>query len=92
MISRRDFLKVSMAGSAASFLAGQARFTKRAFALQNPQIPLPGSAIPQFNGAGFRMHAFGAGRNEIDSLSLHDGRQFHFDRLALAPVNRDPRV
>ncbi len=48
MISRRDFLKISVAGGAAIFLAGQTRFAKEAYAAQNPQVPLPGSAIPQF--------------------------------------------
>jgi FtsP/CotA-like multicopper oxidase with cupredoxin domain len=48
MISRRDFLKISMAGGAASFLAGQARFARRAYAAQNLQAPIPGTAIPQF--------------------------------------------
>jgi FtsP/CotA-like multicopper oxidase with cupredoxin domain len=48
MISRRDFLKISVAGGAASFLAGQARFTRRAYAAQSPQVPLPANLIPQF--------------------------------------------
>jgi FtsP/CotA-like multicopper oxidase with cupredoxin domain len=48
MISRRDFLKLGMAGGAATFLATRARFMQRAFAAQSPQIPLAGSAIPQF--------------------------------------------
>jgi FtsP/CotA-like multicopper oxidase with cupredoxin domain len=48
MISRREFLKLSMAGGTATFLATRARFMKQAFAAQSPQIPLPGKAIPQF--------------------------------------------
>jgi spore coat protein A, manganese oxidase len=48
MISRRDFLKISIAGGTASFLAGQARFARRAYAAKSPQTLLPGSAIPQF--------------------------------------------
>ena len=48
MISRRDFLKLSMAGGAATFLASRARFMQRAFAAQSPQIPLAGAAIPKF--------------------------------------------
>jgi FtsP/CotA-like multicopper oxidase with cupredoxin domain len=48
MISRRDFLKMGIAGSAATFLASRARFLRRVYAAQNPQIPMPGSAIPKF--------------------------------------------
>jgi FtsP/CotA-like multicopper oxidase with cupredoxin domain len=46
MISRRDFLKLSGASTAAAFLATRARFMKSAFAQQG--LPLPGSAIPQW--------------------------------------------
>jgi len=35
-------------GGAAGFLATRTRFLNRALAAQSPQIPLPGSAIPQF--------------------------------------------
>ena len=48
MLTRRDFLKLSLAGGTAAFLASRSRFMQRAFAAQSPQIPLPGSAIPQF--------------------------------------------
>jgi len=48
MLSRRDFLKLGAAGSAATFLATRARFMQRALAAQSPQVPLAGSAIPQF--------------------------------------------
>ncbi|HEY5973827.1 MAG TPA: multicopper oxidase domain-containing protein [Geobacteraceae bacterium] len=48
MISRRDFLKLSVAGGTATFLASRARFMQRAVAAQSLQMPLPGSAIPQF--------------------------------------------
>jgi spore coat protein A, manganese oxidase len=48
MISRRDFLKLGLAGSAAAFLSTRARFMQRVLAAQSTQIPLAGSAIPQF--------------------------------------------
>ena len=48
MISRREFLKMGLAGSAATFLATRARFLRQAYAAQSPQMMLPGSAIPQF--------------------------------------------
>jgi FtsP/CotA-like multicopper oxidase with cupredoxin domain len=48
MISRRDFLKLSGASTAAAYLATRARFLQRAFGAQSPQVPLAGSAIPQF--------------------------------------------
>lgn len=48
MLSRREFLKLGMAGGTATFLATRARFMQRAFAAQSPQVPLPGSSIRQF--------------------------------------------
>jgi len=46
MVSRRGFLKLSAATSAAAFLATRARFLRGALAAQG--TALPGSAIPQF--------------------------------------------
>jgi FtsP/CotA-like multicopper oxidase with cupredoxin domain len=48
MLTRRDFLKMSLAGGAATFLATRARFMRRALAAQSPQLPLAGSTIPKF--------------------------------------------
>lgn len=48
MLTRRDFLKLGLAGGAAAFAATRARFMRQVFAAQNPQIPLAGSAIPKF--------------------------------------------
>jgi spore coat protein A len=47
-MNRRSFLKLSAASTAAAFMATRARFLRGANAAQSPQIPLPGSAIPQF--------------------------------------------
>ncbi|UCD99689.1 MAG: twin-arginine translocation signal domain-containing protein, partial [Chloroflexota bacterium] len=49
MVSRREFLKLTGAGTAAMYLATRARFLQRALgATPQPALPLPGSAIPQF--------------------------------------------
>jgi spore coat protein A, manganese oxidase len=51
MLSRKGFLKLSIAGGAAAYAAGNAGFSQLARAatiLQTPQTPLPASAIPQF--------------------------------------------
>jgi spore coat protein A len=48
MVSRREFLKVSTATSLAAYMASRARYLTGALAAQSLQIPLPGSAIPQF--------------------------------------------
>jgi spore coat protein A len=48
MVSRREFLKFSAASGVGAFLATRARFLQRALAAQSPQVPLAGSAIPQF--------------------------------------------
>ncbi len=72
MISRRDFLKISMAGGAASFLAGQARFAGRAYAAPSPQMPMPGSAIPQFVDPVPNLLA-------AESLIVDDGSQIRLE-------------
>ncbi len=46
--SRRDFLRLSMAGSAAVFVSSRTRFLRPVLAAQTAQTPLAGSAIPQF--------------------------------------------
>jgi spore coat protein A, manganese oxidase len=48
MLSRRDFLKLSIAGGAAAVMARKAGFPHLAQAAQSPQIPLLASKIPQF--------------------------------------------
>jgi spore coat protein A len=51
MLSRKGFLKLSIAGGAAAYAAGNAGISQLARAatiLQTPQTPLPASAIPQF--------------------------------------------
>ena len=48
MISRRDFLKLSVATGAAAYVASRAKFLLNARAAQSPQIPLAGAAIPKF--------------------------------------------
>jgi spore coat protein A len=47
MVSRRGFIKISAAAGAAAYFSTRVGFL-RALAAQSPQIPLPGSAIPQF--------------------------------------------
>lgn len=66
MISRRDFLKLSMAGGAATFLATRARFLRNALAAQSPQIPLAGAAIPQFVDPLPSLDAIVAGTDQIE--------------------------
>ena len=46
MVSRREFLKVSAAASAAAYLSTTGRFLQYVLAQQGN--PLPGSSIPQF--------------------------------------------
>ena len=48
MLSRRDFLKLSAAGTAALYASTRARFLRRVGAAQSPQVPLAGAAIPKF--------------------------------------------
>jgi len=48
MLSRKSFIKLMAAGGATSYLATRGGFLNTARAAQSPQIPLPGSAIPQF--------------------------------------------
>jgi spore coat protein A, manganese oxidase len=48
MLSRRGFLKLSIAGGAATYVASKASFPHLAQAAQSPQVPLDGTTIPQF--------------------------------------------
>jgi FtsP/CotA-like multicopper oxidase with cupredoxin domain len=48
MLSRRNFLKLSIAGGAASYVATRRSFFNVAMAAQSPQIPLNSKNIPQF--------------------------------------------
>ena len=48
MLTRRQFFKVSAAAGTGYFLAAQFGFAERVRAAQSSQIPLAGSAIPQF--------------------------------------------
>ena len=47
-LNRRDFLKMSGASLAAMYAATRARFLFRAYGQAVTQVPLPGSALPQF--------------------------------------------
>jgi spore coat protein A len=66
MLSRRGFLKITAAGSAAAFLASRARFLQSALAAQSPQIPLAGSAIPKFVDPLPSLDAIVAGTGQIE--------------------------
>jgi FtsP/CotA-like multicopper oxidase with cupredoxin domain len=48
MLSRRDFLKLSISGGAAAYIASKGGFPHLAQAAQSPQIPLVSKTIPQF--------------------------------------------
>jgi spore coat protein A len=48
MLSRKGFIKLMATGGATSYLATRVGFLNTARAAQSPQVPLPGSAIPQF--------------------------------------------
>ena len=48
MLSRRGFLKLSIASGAAGYVATKARFLHLAQAAQSPQVPMAGSVIPHF--------------------------------------------
>ncbi len=48
MLSRRNFLKLSIAGGAATYVATRGGFLRVGRAAQSPQIPLNASTIPQF--------------------------------------------
>ncbi len=48
MLSRRGFLKLSIAGGAATYVATRGGFTRLGRAAQSPQTPLKATLIPQF--------------------------------------------
>jgi FtsP/CotA-like multicopper oxidase with cupredoxin domain len=66
MISRRDFLKLTAAGSAAAYLTSRGKFLLRARAAQSPQIPLAGSSIPKFIDPLPSLDAIVAGAGQIE--------------------------
>jgi len=48
MLTRRGFLKLTVAGGAATYIASKGGFLHIARAAQSPQVPIAGSTIPQF--------------------------------------------
>jgi FtsP/CotA-like multicopper oxidase with cupredoxin domain len=70
MLSRRNFLKLTIAGGAASYVVTRGNFLKAGLAAQSPQIPLKANTIPQFVDELPNLLAadslIGAGSSEID--------------------------
>jgi FtsP/CotA-like multicopper oxidase with cupredoxin domain len=66
MLSRKGFIKISVAGGAAAYVASQAGFRHLAQAAQSPQIPLAGSTIPQFVDPLPDLEAIVAGTGQIE--------------------------
>jgi spore coat protein A, manganese oxidase len=66
MLSRRGFLKLSIAGGAATYLATRNSFFKVARAAQSPQIPIDTSTIPQFTDLLPSLDAIVADAGQIE--------------------------
>jgi spore coat protein A, manganese oxidase len=74
MITRRDFLKLFGAGAAALYFASSKKFIQTAYAnapqavlaMQSPQIPLAGTAIPRFVDPLPSLDVITAGTDQIE--------------------------
>ncbi len=66
MLSRRNFLKLSIAGGAATYVATRRSFFKVASAAQSPQTQMDISTIPQFTDPLPSLEAIVADQNQID--------------------------
>jgi spore coat protein A len=66
MLSRRNFLKLSIAGGAATYVATRRNFFKVARADQSPQTPLDSTTIPQFVDTLPSLDTIAAGPGQIE--------------------------
>jgi spore coat protein A len=66
MLSRRNFLKLSIAGGAATYVATRGGFMKAGMAAQSPRVPLNAKSLPQFVDAVPNLLA-------TESLIVDDG-------------------
>lgn len=72
MLSRRGFLKLSIAGGAATYVATRGGFLKVGRAAQSPQTPLAANIIPQFVDPVPNLL-------DTDSLIVDDGSQIQLE-------------
>jgi spore coat protein A len=72
MLSRRGFLKLSIAGGAATYVATRGGFMKMGKAAQSPQTPLAANMIPQFVDPVPNLL-------DTDSLIVDDGSQIQLE-------------